>query len=262
MIKDTLSGMAKKKDRDISITEIKVKLKPFLGIEPGVYLTFLYGFIIILILFFLLVFPGIKKNGSSVDFVSRPQGAVIYVDNKYIGTTPYKAFIKKGDCIITFDKPFYKKKVVAEKVKGRIFGSLIVPLRKRIAYTMEMENFYDLLSRTFKDVNALSLIGPSHESYQIPALITDRTRGISLKTEIERDTMYNFFNEIMKSIDNEVLLKDYIRAFSGFETDNNPIIQNDLIKMLIYFIQFNNKHEAFPFWIYNSLSLKNREIYL
>ena len=72
--------MAKKKPEIESVDDINIKLKPFLGIRPGVYLTWLYGFALCLILFLLFFLPGIKKNGTVVSVGSMPDQAAVYVD--------------------------------------------------------------------------------------------------------------------------------------------------------------------------------------
>jgi hypothetical protein len=58
-----------------------VKLKPILGIRPGVYLARIYSAAILLVLFLALVYPGLGRPGSRASFDSEPRGA----DNREAG---------------------------------------------------------------------------------------------------------------------------------------------------------------------------------
>jgi len=57
-----------------------VKLKPFLNIRPGVYLTCLYAALLVVILFAVFVRPGIVNSGSVLTVNSEPWGAAVLVD--------------------------------------------------------------------------------------------------------------------------------------------------------------------------------------
>ena len=82
---------------DEDIEKAIVKLKPVFGLKPGIYLTVIYGFIVLLGLFLLLIYPGIKNNGMMIHVDTSPGGAVVYVDNIYKGTAPTSFFVEKGN---------------------------------------------------------------------------------------------------------------------------------------------------------------------
>ena len=70
---------------DEDIENAIVKLKPVLGIKPGVYLTVIYGLILLVGLFMLLIYPGLKNNGTHISIETFPEGSLVYVDNIYKG---------------------------------------------------------------------------------------------------------------------------------------------------------------------------------
>ncbi|MDR1363603.1 MAG: hypothetical protein LBJ35_06100, partial [Spirochaetaceae bacterium] len=75
----TASGTAGKDNVKNTGDQDNVKLSPVFGLRPGVYVTVIYSLIIIIILFFLLIFPGITRRGSLVAFTSEPSGAAVRV---------------------------------------------------------------------------------------------------------------------------------------------------------------------------------------
>ena len=62
-------------------TDDQVRLKPFLGIRPGVYVFILGLLALALVLFFTLLHPGITRPGAMVVFTSEPSGAALRVDD-------------------------------------------------------------------------------------------------------------------------------------------------------------------------------------
>lgn len=73
-----------------------VRLKPVLGIRPGVYLLVLYSVILFLAIFLVGFLPGIVRGGRYVDFSSPLSDAGLYVDGTYQGSADYQYFIPSG----------------------------------------------------------------------------------------------------------------------------------------------------------------------
>ena len=63
-----------------------VKLKPFHGIRPGVYIIIIWALIIILLDFVLFVLPGLVSNTSYVTFNEPVVGSGVYEDGIYLGS--------------------------------------------------------------------------------------------------------------------------------------------------------------------------------
>ena len=57
-----------------------VKLKPFHGIRPGVYILIIWAIIILLLFFILFVLPGLVSNTSYVTFNEPVVGSGVYED--------------------------------------------------------------------------------------------------------------------------------------------------------------------------------------
>ena len=99
-----------KKDRQLAQSDaedISVHLKPILGVRPGIYLNVMYGLIVILAIFFLLFYPGVRNRGSYRSITTFPDHATIKVDGVYAGSTPCTIFLKHGERVVEISKPFY-----------------------------------------------------------------------------------------------------------------------------------------------------------
>lgn len=79
-----------------------VRLKPFLGMQPGKWLTILYAIIIVLIVFLVGFLPGILNGRMRVNFTSAAGNAAVYVDGQYKGGTPFTTWIESGEHEVEF----------------------------------------------------------------------------------------------------------------------------------------------------------------
>ena len=69
---------AKPAEETEDISQVEVRLKPILGIKPGVYMTGIYGVAVFFLLFMLLFNPGIRNNGTVYTVEIVPAGANSY----------------------------------------------------------------------------------------------------------------------------------------------------------------------------------------
>jgi len=122
--------MKRKELTEEELEKLTVKLKPLFGIEPGRYLTGLYIILLAAVLFLILVFPGIRKNGTLYDINSYPADASVYVDGVRVGATPCRVFMKKGERTVVLTTPYHETHTETLKVKGRILASRFSPGRE------------------------------------------------------------------------------------------------------------------------------------
>jgi iron(II)-dependent oxidoreductase len=81
-----------------------VHLKPFLGMQPGLYLLILYLLLIAAVLFVIGFLPGVVRGGRYVTFQGTLSDSGVYVDDIYLGSTDYQYFIGSGTHQITVRK--------------------------------------------------------------------------------------------------------------------------------------------------------------
>jgi len=109
-----------------------VKLKPILGVRPGVYLACIYGIVLLAILFFIFLYPALSNPGSYIVVKSEPWGAAVLVDGVYREATPCEVFVSPGrhrlELRLSGFAPAQKEIVTGR----RLFASLFFPLKTAI----------------------------------------------------------------------------------------------------------------------------------
>ena len=143
-----------KKDKHLpqsDAADVSVHLKPILGVRPGLYLSALYGLIDILLIFFLLFYPGVRNRGSYRSITTFPGNATVKVDGVYAGTTPCTIFLKAGERVVEISKPFYSQASFQESIRGRVFGTLIVPEKRNVTRTLMVTDVAGLLKWALSD---------------------------------------------------------------------------------------------------------------
>lgn len=205
--------MAKTPDEIEDISEIEVKLKPILGIKPGVYLTVLYGGAFLFLLFMLLFFPGLKKNGTVYRIDTTPAGAAILVDDYYAGSTPAKVFVPKGEHRLTLSRPDFAVKELNLNTEGRLFGSLFVPKKEQIREMLLVESEESFFTTRLSEIFEWSLVSQFGPSYQPPRLISETVSDFYISGMVDTGLLDHFLDASLASMSGEVFIADYMRAF-------------------------------------------------
>ena len=197
-----------------------VKLKNFLGMKPGKYLFILYSLILLAILFFLLVYPGLKNSGSVVIFSSDPEATSVWNGTTYVGATPCRAFLPKGDYTITFKKVGFEEKSVSIQVKGRVFCSKFIPRKLKVDGTLTLAQPEAIMESAFTEYATYSLINSFSERYQPQPVLTEAVKALGSwqdKVQVE-----DFLLNALKHAYNDYLLKDFINAYSLLKEGKMP----------------------------------------
>jgi len=151
----------------------QVRLKPILGLKPGVYLALIYGIVILLALYFILLHPGITKPGAVVVFTSEPWGAALRVDGLYTGTSPCKVFVPKGRHEIEVVLPGFTSERIEAGIPGRVFASLLFPRRFPLYTKLAASEPLKPLEIASREFAAWSFGGEPTASWQIPMALSE-----------------------------------------------------------------------------------------
>jgi len=154
-------------------TEIQVKFKPIYGIRPGVYLTALYSFILLLILFFLLLYPGLKNPGAVLIVKTEPVGAAVRIDGVYMGTAGAKIPIKKGTHTVEGVMPGFESQSAVHEIPARYFGSLFFPLRYNVELTLKTPDPIAAFAYYASDYASWTFAGEPTASWQVPMSLSE-----------------------------------------------------------------------------------------
>jgi len=150
-----------------------VRLPPVLGIRPGVYLAAIYGLVILLVLYFILLHPGIARPGSTVIFTTEPEGAALRVDGVYAGTSPCRVFVPKGGRDIEIVMPGFKSERIEAEIPSRVFASLFFPVRFPLYAKLEAEDPLKPLEIAASEFAAWSFGGEPTASWQVPMVLSE-----------------------------------------------------------------------------------------
>ena len=153
----------------------QVKLKPLLGIRPGVYLTVLYSFILLVLLFLFLALPGIRKPGVVLVLKTEPEGAALRVDGVYMGTSgsKEKIFVPKGRHTLEAFLPGFETVSSSHEIPGRLFGSLFFPRRYPVEFTLKVKDPAAVFADSAYDFASWTFAGEPTASWQIPMSLSE-----------------------------------------------------------------------------------------
>jgi hypothetical protein len=150
-----------------------VRLPSILGIQPGIYLSVLYGLVLLAFLFLLCLYPGLSRPGSMASFQTEPWGAAIRVDSVYRGAAPEELFLERGPHVVEFSLPGFESRRLELDVPGRAAFSLFFPRRLRVTEVLAAEDPLAVIAAAAGDYAAWSFTGEPTGAYQIPLSLSE-----------------------------------------------------------------------------------------
>ncbi|MBT3275569.1 MAG: SUMF1/EgtB/PvdO family nonheme iron enzyme [Spirochaetales bacterium] len=237
--------MAKSTEETEDISEVEVKLRPILGLKPGLYLTILYGLAAVVVLFLLLFLPGIRRNGTLYNFESTPSSAAVYIDNQYAGSTPSKIFVEKGTHVVTVSRPFFQDIEEEIETPGRLIGSLFAKRKAGYSGILSLTDPEGFLTARRREIAEWSLVNQFGPSYQPPRLISS-TISDALAADLGQDELWRFLESVLSSINGEIFLADFVRAFNLLESGNQVPNQNSIVHVLRKMALLKQKYQSLP----------------
>ena len=240
--------MSAAKDQQPEIEDAEVRLKPILGIKPGLYLTILYSAVLLVLLFFLLFNPGIRNHGSIVQFESRPTGAAIYVDGMYAGATPAEAFVPSGDRDVRIEKLGFSTVEYTMDVSGRLFGSLIFPKRIMRKTNLELSTPEGLLSSTVKDLSEWALVSSFTSAYR-PEPIVSGAAAVYAESATEFAHAERFLEATYLNASTPELASDILIATVLIDSGRGIVTPGVLLKSVGRFIDLAIRYPNALFFV-------------
>jgi formylglycine-generating enzyme required for sulfatase activity len=215
--------------RENDAPEDRVHLPPVLGIRPGVYLTGLYALLLLVILFFILLYPGITNPGSLLAFNSEPQGAAVRVDGITVGSTPCELFVPAGDRLVELVLPGFTPQPQELTIPGRVFASLLFPQKIALSVTLEATKPLDAFIPAAADYARWSFTGEPTASYQIPQDLSEGAYRIGPAAASDpaiREEMQEVLFAAARFAVTKAALRDLLRA--QFFTDSGGLSPSPL----------------------------------
>ena len=254
--------MQKKDKKDIIediikdiIEEDKVRLKPFLGIRPGIYLAFIYGLIILAILFYMLLYPGLKNPGMVLSVNTVPAGAAVRINNIYMDAAPCEIFIPKGRHTVEIVLPGFGAWKEEMEFGGPVFGSRFFPRKITLNVELKSPNPIGAFMDAAAEFAAWSFYGEATQAFQIPLVLSEnayRLAGEAVNPAI-RSGMKQTLTGAARYAVTRTGLRDLVRA--GFLLDSmgqspSPLSLMESLENIYGFLKENPQT---AFWLAETL---------
>ncbi len=227
--------------------DVSVRLKPILRLRPGQYLTGLYGLILLLLVFFLLFFPGIRRHGQFLSITTFPDHATVKVDGVFAGSTPCTVFLKHGQRSVELSRPFYTPVTLERSVRGRVFATLIVPDRAAASATLPLADVDGLVNWARADFQ---------KNPQIPQIISDAAWAASGMDAPQR--LFDLMDSVLPSVTDESQLRELILAAARISTRGTFLTPGSFVTLIQHVASLTQEYDNFPSWALLVLSRANQ----
>jgi hypothetical protein len=236
------------------LPEDRVRLKPFLGVRPGVYVAFVCALLLLGALFFLLLFPGIANPGSVLSVNSEPQGAAVRVDGITLGATPCELVVPKGSRVIELVLPGFETLHLEQDVPGSLFASLFLPRRVPVFGALRSPDPRDAFAAAAAGYARWSFAGEPTAAYQIPQELSEGAYRVGPAAAADPGLQHDL-DEILAAAARFALtraaLRDLLRAktFAGGLSPSPLTLTDAAVSILGYLSQ----NPAAPVWLAKTL---------
>jgi len=217
---------------------VEVRLKAFLGMRPGVYLTVLYALIVLAALFFLLFYKGLRDQGTYLRVTTLPAGAAVTIDGQYAGSSPCEVLVKKGQRRVAATRPFFQPAVLEGSFRGRVFGTLFVRPRRDWSPRLSVMDSRGLTAAALQDFASNPHIPEILSQTAAAAYSSESTEGLS-----------TFIDKSKYFVTSSLQLKYFLTAAATVESHGGVLSPESLIALLQDFAALNERFENLPFWL-------------
>ena len=235
-----------KKDRTAGqapADDIAVHLKPILGMRPGTYLTGLYAVAVVVLLFFILLYPGLHRHGAFLAITTYPGKATVKVDGAYAGSTPCIIFLKSGSRTVEISKPYYSPVTLNETVSGRVFATLLFPDTSSTKQQLRVSDLDGLLAWS---------LGDFQKNPEIPQIFSDASRAAV--DEGSRSKVYDFLDNSARYVTAEFQLRELLLAAARASSRNSFLSPSALVDLVEDSVHVKQKYDNAPSWLLLTLA--------
>lgn len=233
--------------------DIVVRLKPVFGVAPGVYLTALYILVGLAVLFFLFLFPGLRRPGSVVEFTSVPTGAAVIVDGQRLGATPLSAFVDGGRREIVIDLPHYSEARQSLDVPRQVVGTALFPARSRVDVSLSLESVDTLLRDAVTDFSGWAFLRRATLDAQFPLVLSDSLEHLVASGDLPSASRIRQLLDFAAAHSaGDSVARDLLRA-GALALSGGPLNPRGLAGGLQQIIHLYADSENFALWLRDNL---------
>ena len=219
----------------------RVRLRPFLGMPPGTYLTVIYGLAVLLALFLLLVYPGIRAPGGRIEVTATPQNVSVFVDGRFAGTTPLIVDAAPGEYQVELTRTGFAPEVLRVVVPPRVLGTLIWRNRVQVHAGPRLIDGAALARRRVAEY-----AGASHAT----DIIADAGRTLAHAAPVEQ---YSFLHNMVPFVDRRQALGILVHAATTAAAGGGPVTPQTARRLFEWFLRLDRDYPGLPLWLASSL---------
>ena len=227
----------------------QVRLKPILGIRPGVYLAAAGAAVMLIVLFFILLYPGIARPGAMVVFTSEPEGAALRVDDLYAGSSPCRVFVPKGERTMEVVLPGFETERIDRVIPSRLVASALFPRRYDLNVTLAAADPATALAMAAYDYAAWTFGGEPTAAWQIPLSLSEGVYRAGLLAG-EADGLLNAAARFAVT---RAALRDLVRASTLAQNGGNAPSPLTLVHSAAQAAAFLSHNTASAAWLADTL---------
>ncbi|MCL2230089.1 MAG: SUMF1/EgtB/PvdO family nonheme iron enzyme [Treponema sp.] len=233
--------------------EIQVKLKPFMGMRPGVYLTILYSFILLIIIFFLFFSHGLKNPGSVLIVKTDPKNAAIRVDGVYKGLSGSRIFVPKGTHIIEAAMPGFESQSAQHTIGARIFASRFFPRKYEISFTLHSNDPVQAFADYASDFAQWTFAGEPTANWQVPMSLSEGAErlGRYANEGTNREEFEGILRAASRFASTRASLRDLVRAKILIDNNGNAPTPLSMVGSISDMLAFLSESNTSPYWLSN-----------
>ncbi len=162
-----------------------VHLKEHFGMKPGKWLSLLYAFVLIVLLFLICFLPGILSGSKRVTFTSEVYNAAVYIDGSYAGGTPFTKTVPSGNHEVVYSVNGHEIDRFDIKISHPVFLTWLVPRKQSInsSSTLTKEAFSALTKEFLTDIASYSAVLSYDSIYNYPPLFENYAKSVKTYSE-------------------------------------------------------------------------------
>ncbi|MDA3950186.1 MAG: SUMF1/EgtB/PvdO family nonheme iron enzyme [Spirochaeta sp.] len=233
----------KRVENEAEIDELTVTLSPVFGVPPERYVPGLFAAAIVVALFFLFVFPGLRSYGTEMTVNSAPAGGSVYLDGTRIGSAPLTVFVPSGRYDVEVRFPGLRPFAAEVELGGRRIGSLFFPRRHTVNAVVGPETVQSELDQLMSEYSAWSLSGPPGEQFQYPPV--GRIIGRALWAGNPPDDLRTRTTHALISATTEAQVPDLLGGLLRMTAPGGVVLPHTMQQLVHEFVRIDNGSPLF-----------------
>ena len=238
--------------------DVRVTLEPVLGVPPTTYVPVIYGLLILVIFFLVLVLPGIRHHGTELTVVTVPARASLRVDGERVGTTPGTYFVPSGARVLEVTHPGFAPYREERAIPGRVVGSWLFPRRETVVVRLQEGDADALLAAATREFASWSMTGEASGQYQFPPIA--RALAEDLRAAAAQEAWGRFLDASLAQVASEALMNDLAAGALSLGGESEVAVPAGISGVLQDLARASDRAPLFPLQIANSMSAEREPL--